>query len=76
MEVGALLSWPPNDQVREPNRVITVRLPKSLHEALRTQAHSKEMSLNQLCITKLREGCPGRIQDVGMVFDPQPCGAS
>ena len=34
-------------------RVITVRLPKSLHSALKTEAHSRKTSMNQLCISKL-----------------------
>jgi predicted HicB family RNase H-like nuclease len=37
----------------EPTRVITVRLPKSLHESLRAEAHQKRTSMNQLCISKL-----------------------
>ncbi|MCG8583433.1 MAG: toxin-antitoxin system HicB family antitoxin [Pirellulales bacterium] len=37
----------------EPTRVITVRLPQSLHEALRTEAHEKKTSMNKLCISKL-----------------------
>jgi predicted HicB family RNase H-like nuclease len=37
----------------EPTRVITVRLPKSLHESLRTEAHERRTSMNQLCISKL-----------------------
>ena len=37
----------------EPIRVITVRLPKSLHESLRSEAHQKHTSMNQLCISKL-----------------------
>lgn len=42
---------PPSDQ--EPTRVITVRLPKSLHEALRAEAHDHQTSMNKLCISKL-----------------------
>lgn len=38
---------------REPTRVITVRLPKSLHESLRAEAHEKRTSMNKLCISKL-----------------------
>jgi predicted HicB family RNase H-like nuclease len=38
---------------REPTRVITVRLPKSLHESLRAEAHERKTSMNQLCISKL-----------------------
>jgi len=37
----------------EPTRVITVRLPKSLHESLKTEAHDRRTSMNQLCISKL-----------------------
>jgi predicted HicB family RNase H-like nuclease len=38
---------------REPTRVITVRLPKSLHESLRVEAHDRHTSMNKLCISKL-----------------------
>jgi len=34
-------------------RVITVRLPKSLHLALKAEAHDRHTSMNQLCIAKL-----------------------
>ncbi|MEZ6086847.1 MAG: toxin-antitoxin system HicB family antitoxin [Pirellulaceae bacterium] len=37
----------------EPQRMITVRLPKSLHEYLRVQAEEHELSINKLCISKL-----------------------
>jgi len=37
----------------EPTRVITVRLPKSMHEALRVEAHDHHTSMNKLCISKL-----------------------
>ena len=37
----------------EPTRVITVRLPRSLHEALRVEAHEHRTSMNKLCISKL-----------------------
>jgi hypothetical protein len=37
----------------EPVRVITVRLPKSLHETLRAEAHRLHASMNSLAITKL-----------------------
>ena len=33
--------------------MITVRLPKSLHESLRAEAHEKRTSMNKLCISKL-----------------------
>ncbi|MEQ8786723.1 MAG: toxin-antitoxin system HicB family antitoxin [Pirellulaceae bacterium] len=37
----------------EPTRVITVRMPASLHDALKTEAHERKVSMNKLCITKL-----------------------
>jgi len=40
-------------QPKEPTRVITVRLPQSLHDSLRTEAHEKRTSMNKLCISKL-----------------------
>ena len=42
-----------NSDAHEPTRVITVRLPKSLHEALRAEAHDHKTSMNKLCIAKL-----------------------
>jgi len=44
---------PTEENEKEPTRVITVRLPKSLHEALRNEAHSMRTSMNKLCISKL-----------------------
>lgn len=37
----------------EPTRVITVRLPKSLHETLLSDARARGTSMNQLCIGRL-----------------------
>ena len=37
----------------EPTRVITVRIPQSLHEALRIEAFEHRTSMNKLCISKL-----------------------
>ena len=34
-------------------RVITVRLPESLHDALKDEAYAHRTSMNQLCISKL-----------------------
>jgi predicted HicB family RNase H-like nuclease len=42
----------PNSEL-EPTRVITVRLPKSLHELLKAEAHGRRTSMNKLCISKL-----------------------
>ena len=44
---------PPVPVLEEPTRVITVRLPKSLHDALKAEAHDHRTSMNQLCISKL-----------------------
>lgn len=41
------------DPKEEPTRVITVRIPKSLHEALKVEAHDHRTSMNKLCISKL-----------------------
>lgn len=38
---------------REPTRVITVRLPESIHQALRVEASDHNTSVNKLCISKL-----------------------
>lgn len=38
---------------RESQRVITVRMPQSLHESLKGEAQKLDMSINQLCIAKL-----------------------
>jgi predicted HicB family RNase H-like nuclease len=37
----------------EPTRIITVRLPRSVHEALREEATLRNLSINKLCIAKL-----------------------
>lgn len=37
----------------EPTRVITIRLPQSVHEALRAEAYDHHTSMNKLCISKL-----------------------
>ncbi len=44
---------PPVEDQDESTRVITVRLPKSLHETLRAEAHEHRTSMNKLCISKL-----------------------
>ncbi len=50
---------PASPERAEPTRVITVRLPKSLHEALRVEAHEHRTSMNQLCISKLLQFIEG-----------------
>jgi predicted HicB family RNase H-like nuclease len=43
----------PASETGEPTRVITVRMPKSMHAALREEAHECRTSINKLCISKL-----------------------
>jgi predicted HicB family RNase H-like nuclease len=50
-----------NADGKEPTRVITVRLPKSLHESLRAEAHDRNTSMNQLCISKLLQVIDGEV---------------
>ena len=42
-----------NEIQQEATKVITVRLPKSLHDALKAEAHDHRTSMNRLCISKL-----------------------
>jgi predicted HicB family RNase H-like nuclease len=39
---------------KEPVKVITVRIPKSLHTALVEEAHDRRTSMNKLATSKLR----------------------
>lgn len=41
------------EENREATKVITVRLPSSLHESLRAEARTRNTSMNKLCIAKL-----------------------
>jgi predicted HicB family RNase H-like nuclease len=38
---------------REAQRVVTVRMPRSLHESLKAEAEDMRVSINSLCISKL-----------------------
>ncbi|NDC55107.1 MAG: toxin-antitoxin system HicB family antitoxin [Planctomycetia bacterium] len=38
---------------RETQRVVTVRMPRSLHESLKAEAEGMRISINTLCISKL-----------------------
>lgn len=48
---------------QEPTRVITVRLPKSLHESLQAEAHLHRTSMNRLCISKLLQVIENELTD-------------
>ena len=43
-----------SDQATKQTKVITVRMPDSLHEALKKEAQERNTSMNKLCIAKLR----------------------
>jgi hypothetical protein len=34
----------------QPTRVVTIRMPKDLHDALRSEAHGRRTSMNRLCL--------------------------
>ncbi len=48
-----LRKLPPQKDLEEETRVITVRMPQCLHEALRIEAYEHHTSMNKLCISKL-----------------------
>ena len=52
------------DNHQEPTRVITVRMPQSLHEALQAEAHAHQTSMNKLCITKLLQVIDGELTEI------------
>lgn len=45
---------------RETQRVVTVRMPRSLHEALKSEAGDLRVSINTLCISKLMKVLDGQ----------------
>lgn len=51
------------DGGKEVQKVVTVRMPASLHEKLVNKAHDERTSMNQFCVSKLSEA----VQD-----DPAP----
>ena len=44
----------------EPERMITIRLPKSLHDSLKDEADELNLSINKLCISKLLQRLESR----------------
>jgi predicted HicB family RNase H-like nuclease len=58
----ALRRQPPLPLERQqPSQVITVRLPKAVHEALRIEAFERRTSMNKLCISKLLQYIDGQL---------------
>jgi len=56
------------DESEEGTRVITVRIPQCMHEALRIEAYEYRTSMNKLCISKLlqfvdTENVPAAFED-------------
>ena len=56
----------PEENTDEDTRVITVRIPQCLHDALRIEAYEHRTSMNKLCISKLlksieNEHVPGAV---------------
>jgi predicted HicB family RNase H-like nuclease len=52
-QLNAIREKTKNKSKAEPTRVITVRMPKSLHDFLNWEAEQLHTSVNQLCISKL-----------------------
>lgn len=51
--LAELREKPLSPEQAEPIRVVTVRMPKSVHDLLRREAHDYRTSMNKLCISKL-----------------------
>lgn len=58
-------------QPQEPTRVITVRLPQSLHDSLRVEAYRMQTSMNKLCISKLIQLVDGELVPTDVVAKAQ-----
>ncbi len=59
---------PPGKGLAEEMQVITVRIPKSMHEFLRIEAYEHHTTMNKLCISKLlhfidRENVPAAFDE-------------
>lgn len=58
----------PEDLEGEETKVITIRIPRSMHDSLRTEAYEYRTSMNKLCISKLlqfvdTENVPAAFED-------------
>ncbi|EMI20199.1 hypothetical protein RMSM_02876 [Rhodopirellula maiorica SM1] len=59
--VAAMRSQDPSKgDSAEPERMITIRLPMSLHDALKVESAEMNLSINKLCISKLLQPVAGR----------------
>ncbi|MEX2120514.1 MAG: toxin-antitoxin system HicB family antitoxin [Pirellulales bacterium] len=60
----------PLPEPTEPTRVITIRLPKSLHDSLKCEASNHRTSMNKLCISKLLQMVDGELIPVAATANP------
>ena len=59
--LAALRSHDPSkSDAAEPERMITIRIPKSLHDALKDESEEMTLSINKLCISKLLQHIDSR----------------
>jgi len=59
--IAAMRSQDPSKgDATEPERMITIRLPKSLHDSLKDEADEMNLSINKLCISKLLQRIESR----------------
>ena len=59
--LAALRSHDPSkSDSAEPERMITIRIPKSLHDALKDESEEMTLSINKLCISKLLQHIDSR----------------
>lgn len=58
----------------EPLRMITIRLPHSMHEALKLESTERNTSINKLCLSKLLNGIDQRLipQEKGQIRGRKP----
>ena len=59
--VAQLRAQSRDSKTDEPTRVITIRLPQSLHDSLTDEAHALRTSVNKLCISKLLQVVDGEL---------------
>lgn len=58
----------------EPLRMITIRLPLSMHEALKLESKERNTSINKLCLSKLLNGIDQKLipQEKGQIRGRKP----
>jgi hypothetical protein len=58
----------------EPLRMITIRLPMSMHEALKLESNERNTSINKLCLSKLLNGIDQKLvpQEKGRIRGRKP----